>query len=244
MLNQLKQKISKKEAGKLLALGLLIASVALIFSFRPDTSELDKVVLASRASAKAFDSRASSSEAVKKSSFLDLSNLKLQLPKWNFGSSNQGLATPPNLYPIDPVDTSNSALNRVPKNAVDPEPKISTPLQPSEVVPKDSNAGQITQDDLNRQFQTRKIQPDVTPATGKIQMQNTDKFKVVSDKFPVGTSVNVKVGNKSIDLIVDNWRFLDSSVILLVNSQIFQTLGGDVNKATDIEGIVKANYTS
>ena len=235
MFRKLKEPISTKESGKLIVVGLSFFALLLLFSFQPSTKEWINIIQNSQNIAKASEvSPVTQLKQNNSHGFFDLSRFNLKLPNW--GSSD---TTPKAIVPSPALTTfEQDKLKPIEIVERQPEP-IATPreeIKPAPLVPRIEDVP--TPKDGSKDFQNPKLQPVLITVKGKIRWEDTDQFKVLSDRFAINSLVNVKVGNKLTNLEVDNWRILDSEVAMIVNKQIFKELGGNPLKQQEIEATI------
>ncbi len=70
---------------------------------------------------------------------------------------------------------------------------------------------------------------------GRVIWEDNAKWKVVSDKFPKGSGIEVKFNGKAFPLVVEETRILSSDTTLVVNKETFIKLGGDPETSSYIE---------
>lgn len=70
---------------------------------------------------------------------------------------------------------------------------------------------------------------------GRVIWEDNAKGKVVSDKFPKGSGIQVKYNQNTVPLVVEDSRILSSDTVLVVNKETFIKLGGNPETASFIE---------
>lgn len=71
--------------------------------------------------------------------------------------------------------------------------------------------------------------------TGRVVWDTNNKSSVTSDKFPLGSGVKVKYGDKESDAVIGDTRILAPDVLLSVDQKTFTLIGGDLEKQTSID---------
>jgi hypothetical protein len=74
---------------------------------------------------------------------------------------------------------------------------------------------------------------------GKIVWQDGFKIAVLSDKFLPGTTVQVKYKDKITEIQTEAPMLLETDTVLMVNKDVFKSLGGDPDKEQSIDVVAK-----
>jgi hypothetical protein len=76
--------------------------------------------------------------------------------------------------------------------------------------------------------------------SGQAILDSNTVIPVSSDKFPLGTSIQVKTNTTTLDLVVQGKSILSTNTLLVLDSKTFELLGGDSELGT-IQITVKEN---
>lgn len=71
--------------------------------------------------------------------------------------------------------------------------------------------------------------------SGKAEWDENTRSQVTSDKFPLGRTVKVTAGDKTLNLVVGDVRVLPTDTLLVLNQKTFEQLGGDPKTQKNIE---------
>jgi hypothetical protein len=114
---------------------------------------------------------------------------------------------------------------------IESQPIANQATLPEIVVRIDNNFG----DDLRQRIQNQ--QGSVTPQvqTGKIVWEAGLGDDVFSDKFPIGSKVNFKFGDKSQNLIITDNRILPMNTLVIISKEKFFNLFADPEKQKEVD---------
>lgn len=132
-------------------------------------------------------------------------------------------------YPYRSIVASDSDKNNInrltgTKQKNNEAPMFSLPTifneEPNKNIPKESDLGEIGSGAQD----IRLVREDSTLESefkGLIVADTNTKVSAATDKFPVGTSINVRYGNKNIPLVVAENRIMPTDTVLVVNKETF-----------------------
>ena len=101
-------------------------------------------------------------------------------------------------------------------------------------VPKQSSIGQIASG-ASEIVANDDTKTALKVVKGRVIWEDNAKFKVISDKFPKGSGIQVKYNDKTYPLVIEDSRILSSDTILVVNKDTFIKLGGNPETSSSIE---------
>lgn len=90
-------------------------------------------------------------------------------------------------------------------------------------------------DDIRQRILEQQNPATMQIQTGKITWEDGLGESVLSDKFPVGSKVNLKVGTKTQLLTITENRILPVNTLVIVNKEKFTNLFADAQKTKEVD---------
>jgi hypothetical protein len=116
------------------------------------------------------------------------------------------------------------------QNDIIPEVKTAKIPLPTEL------PAQFNPSELQVKKDIKALEPNINSGTkGMLYSDNSDQKELSTDKFPVGSSVKIKYQDKSVITKVGSKRILASGTMGMVSQSVFQELGVDPKKITELE---------
>jgi hypothetical protein len=141
---------------------------------------------------------------------------EIKLPETNFQ------AFTPTLPNFNPNNNSNT---------IESQPVANQATLPEITVRVDNNFG----NDIRQRIQDQQGPTTVQVQAGKISWEAGLGEDVFSDKFPIGSKVNFKFGEKNQNLIITDNRILPVNTLVIVSKEKFANLFADPEKQKEID---------
>jgi hypothetical protein len=116
-------------------------------------------------------------------------------------------------------------------NAIESQPIANQATLPDIVVRVDNNFG----NDIRQRIQEQQGPTTVQVQSGKISWEAGLGEDVFSDKFPIGSKVSFKFGEKTQNLIITDNRILPINTIVIISKEKFANLFADPEKQKEVD---------
>lgn len=97
------------------------------------------------------------------------------------------------------------------------------------------NVNNNTVDDIRQRILEQQSPTTVQIQTGKITWEDGLGDNILSDKFPIGSKVSLKVGNKTQILVVTENRILPVNTLVIISKDKFTALFADAQKTKEVD---------
>jgi hypothetical protein len=153
----------------------------------------------------------------------------------SLASQNNGFKFPEIKFPDTNIQAFAPTLpnfnSSISPKVIESQPVANQATLPDIVVRVDNNFG----NDIRQRIQDQQGPATVQVQTGKIVWEAGLGEDIFSDKFPVGSKVNFKVGNKSQNLIITDNRILPVNTLMIISKEKFANLFADPEKQKEVD---------
>lgn len=125
----------------------------------------------------------------------------------------------------------NFSSNSNNSNIIESQPVANQAVLPDIVVRVDNNFG----NDIRQRIQDQQGPATVQVQTGKISWEAGLGEDVFSDKFPIGSKVSFKFGDKTQNLIITDNRILPVNTLVIISKEKFNNLFADPEKQKEVD---------